>query len=95
MMSGLRGISAECNFLFMDAPISMFELKTDLQVKAAKYMVTACCSCQRIKTDDGHWSNGDELLALVLPKGLVTHSLCPDCVKVHYPELCPLLKQVS
>ena len=79
----------------MDAPASMLELKTGAQVKAVKYMTTACCSCNRIRTDDGEWCEGDDLLALTLPRGLVTHSLCPDCVRLHYPELVHLLPSTA
>lgn len=55
--------------------------------KPLKWLVTACCQCQKIQTGDGHWCDGEDLLQQVLHKGLVTHSVCPDCVRVLYPEI--------
>jgi len=53
---------------------------------ASKYMVASCCVCRRIRSDDGHFHEGEDLLSLAEPRGLVTHTFCLECLKTIYPE---------
>jgi len=53
--------------------------------EALKFMVTSCCVCHKIRTDNGYWCEGGDLLK-VAPRNIVTHTVCPECLRVIYPE---------
>jgi hypothetical protein len=40
----------------------------------------ACCHCGRVRTR-GEWVGPAEP-----PAGWVSHTICPDCLRAHYPD---------
>jgi len=67
----------------MHLPTTMSQTNT----KALNFLITACCVCRRIRSDDGAWGEGHDLLSIAEPRGLVTHSICEECLPKQYPEL--------
>ncbi len=55
------------------------------EVKTLKELLPVCASCKKIRDDEGYWSSVDSYL---VRHGLsaVTHSICPDCMKLLYPN---------
>lgn len=56
------------------------------QVKILKGLLPICSFCKKIRNDKGYW----DILESYIQKNsnaTFTHSICPDCVKKHYPEL--------
>jgi hypothetical protein len=47
---------------------------------------TACCNCGKIKGVQGRWQHPDFDLKK-LKNDEVSHAICPECVKICYPEL--------
>lgn len=56
-------------------------------IKPFNFFVKSCCSCRRVLTGDGKWCEGKDLLALVEPRGLVSHGLCEECLSNLYPDM--------
>lgn len=64
------------------------ELKTALeQIKTLHGILPICSFCKQIRNDHGAWQR----LEFYLQKhsdAEFSHSVCPDCMKTHYPEYC-------
>lgn len=63
------------------------ELKLALErVKQLEGLLPICSSCKKIRDDKGYWNRIDSYLsAYTMIK--FSHSICPDCVKILYPDL--------
>ena len=68
-------------------------VKTHLELKHAreeiitlKGLVPVCSSCKSIRDDDGSWITIEEYLSTHGDLEL-THSMCPTCIREHYPEI--------
>ena len=62
------------------------ELEEALEnVKTLQGMLPICSICKNIRDDEGYWSKVEEYIQKHSDAEF-THSLCPDCVKKHYPE---------
>ena len=55
------------------------------QVKTLKGLLPICASCKKVRDDDGYWSRLDAYLG-EHSNVEFSHSICPDCMKVMYPE---------
>lgn len=63
------------------------ELRTALdQVKTLHGLLPICSHCKRIRDDKGYWTLIEEYIG-EHSEAEFTHSICPDCLKTHYPEL--------
>lgn len=63
------------------------ELRATLkEVKTLKGLLPICSFCKRVRDDEGYWERLEEYLAKHADAE-VSHGLCPDCVKEHYPEV--------
>jgi len=66
------------------------KLVDDLQealnnIKTLKGLIPICASCKKIRDDQGYWNE----LEIYIAKNAdieFSHSLCPDCLRKHYPE---------
>lgn len=66
------------------------KLVDDLQdalnnIKTLKGLIPICASCKKIRDDQGYWNE----LEIYISRNAdieFSHSLCPDCLKKHYPE---------
>ena len=45
-----------------------------------------CSHCKKIRTDDGSWEEVD-LYIHKHSQADISHSICPDCLKTHYPQV--------
>jgi len=66
------------------------KLVDDLQealnnIKTLKGLIPICSSCKNIRDDKGYW-NDLEIYISEHSDIEFSHSLCPDCLKKHYPE---------
>lgn len=63
------------------------ELQESLaQVKILKGLLPICSFCKNIRNDKGYWDRIESYIQKH-SHATFTHSICPDCVKKHYPEL--------
>ncbi|MGO9612621.1 MAG: GAF domain-containing protein [Dissulfurispiraceae bacterium] len=64
----------------------IFELKGALdKVKTLSGMLPICSSCKKIRDDQGYWNQIETYISMH-SEAEFTHGLCPDCVKIIYPE---------
>lgn len=66
------------------------KLVDDLQealnnIKTLKGLIPICSSCKKIRDDQGYW-NDVEIYISENSDIEFSHSLCPDCLKKHYPD---------
>lgn len=61
------------------------KLKAIEQIKTLKGMLPICCSCKKIRHDNGYWQ---EVEGYIEDHTSVefTHGMCSDCLKKHYQE---------
>ena len=63
------------------------ELKSALaQVKKLSGLLPICSVCKKIRDDKGYWNRIEKYLE-EHSEAMLTHSLCPACIKIHYPDL--------
>jgi DNA-binding response OmpR family regulator len=49
-------------------------------------LVAICSHCKKVRCNDEHWEEIESFLTDRLNK-LLTHSICPACIKQYYPDL--------
>lgn len=69
------------------------KLNADLQdilkkVEILEGILPICSFCKKIRDDQGYWSQVESYISKH-SKALFSHSLCPDCAKIHYPDIFP------
>jgi len=58
------------------------------QVKTLNGMLPICASCKKIRNDKGYWEQIEKYIG-EHSEAVFTHSICPDCVKILYPDYTP------
>lgn len=63
------------------------ELQTAIkQIKTLHGLLPICANCKKIRDDEGYWQQLEEYLGQHT-QAEFTHGLCPDCLRMLYPEL--------
>ncbi len=63
------------------------KLKTALeQIKQLSGLLPICSFCKKIRNDKGYWLQVEQYISQH-SEAKFTHSLCPACIKKHYPEI--------
>lgn len=73
--------------------------KTELQealdnIKTLRGLIPICASCKKIRDDDGFWQQVEAYIS-EHSQAQFSHSLCPECAKKLYPEICQEIDQES
>lgn len=55
------------------------------QVRTLRGLLPMCSHCKRIRGDEGFWTRVESYIA-EHTDALVSHGLCPDCLRKFYPE---------
>lgn len=64
----------------------ILELEKALQeIKTLSGILPLCSFCKKIRNNTGEWENVDSYIH-THSEADVSHSVCPDCIKKHYPE---------
>jgi ABC-type nickel/cobalt efflux system permease component RcnA len=56
------------------------------EIKQLNGILPLCSYCKRIRDDSGSWEQVDTYLQKH-SEADISHSLCPDCLKEHYPQI--------
>jgi phosphoserine phosphatase RsbU/P len=56
------------------------------EIKTLRGMLPMCARCKKIRDDKGYW-NQIEVYIRKHTDAEFSHGLCPDCIKILYPEL--------
>lgn len=63
------------------------ELTTALaEIDTLKGILPLCSFCKKIRDDQGYWQQVDAYIQ-THTSAEISHSLCPDCLKEHYPDI--------
>ena len=74
-----------------DAERDQRQLAEDLsrsleELRTLRGLLPICASCKAVRDDTGYW-HAVETFLREHSEARVSHSLCPDCVRTHHPEL--------
>lgn len=56
------------------------------EIKKLKEMIPICSHCKKIRDDDGYWKGVEQYISEHTDSSF-SHGICPDCVKIIYPEV--------
>jgi len=63
------------------------DLKSALaEVKTLSGLLPICASCKKIRDDTGYWNQIEEYVSK-RSEAQFSHSICPECAKILYPDL--------
>lgn len=57
------------------------------EIKVLRGILPICSYCKQIRDDKGIWKQMEEYI-YAHSEAAFSHSICPDCMKKHYPEYC-------
>ena len=55
-------------------------------VKELRGLFPICANCKKIRDDEGYWQVVEQYIG-EHSKAQFSHSICPDCVKILYPQI--------
>lgn len=55
-------------------------------IKVLKGLIPVCSFCKKIRDDSGYWNRLEEYISKHTDAN-ISHSICPECAKEHYPEI--------
>ena len=55
------------------------------QIKTLQGLIPMCAACKKVRSDQGYWQQVEDYL-MENSDAAFSHGLCPECLKVHYPE---------
>jgi PAS domain S-box-containing protein len=64
------------------------ELKKALsEIKTLSGLLPICAHCKKIRNDEGYW---EQIEGYIKERSLAdfSHSICPECTKIHFPDYC-------
>ena len=59
-----------------------------LQIRTLRGLLPICANCKKIRDDTGYWRQVEDYISNH-SEAKFSHSICPDCIKVLYPDLAP------
>jgi len=68
----------------LEARLSLEKSKNE--IKQLKKLLPVCSVCKKVRDDKGYWKDVAEYIQ-TYTETEVTHGICPDCVKKHYPDI--------
>lgn len=55
-------------------------------IKTLKGLIPICAVCKKIRDDEGYWHQLEQYI-YTHSEAELSHGICPDCLKEHYPEI--------
>jgi DNA-binding response OmpR family regulator len=56
------------------------------RIKTLRGLIPICSFCKKIRNDRGFWEQVEQFVSHHSEADF-THGICPECVKIHYPEV--------
>jgi len=56
------------------------------EIRTLRGILPICSFCKKVRDDKGHWEQLDVYI-LKYSEANLSHGICPDCVKEHYPDV--------
>ena len=57
------------------------------EIKELRGFLPICSNCKKIRDDDGYWQQVEKYI-MDRTDAQFSHSICPDCIKKLYPDIC-------
>jgi len=64
------------------------------EIKTLKGLIPICSYCKKIRNDEGFWDQV-EVYFETHSDAKFTHSMCPECIRKHYPEVAKEMKSLE
>lgn len=85
-------IAAVGSYVVLKAEQQLHNEKNKLQkaldeIKILRGIIPICSHCKQIRDDKGSWKQMEEYIHS-RSEAVFSHSICPNCVKKHYPDHC-------
>jgi CheY-like chemotaxis protein len=61
------------------------------QIQTLSGLLPICAWCKNVRDDDGYWRKVEQFVESH-SRAKFSHSVCPDCTKVHFPDLAELVE---
>ena len=55
-------------------------------IKTLQGILPICSFCKKVRNDKNYWHQLEDYIS-THTEAMVTHSICPECMKIHYPEI--------
>jgi PAS domain-containing protein len=68
------------------ATLSLLIFEDMTELEELRRVVPVCAGCRKIRDDENFWQHVDAYMSKHTA-AQVTHGLCPDCLREHYPEI--------
>ena len=62
------------------------------EIKVLRGILPLCSFCKKIRDDEGYWEQVDVYINKH-SEADISHSLCPECAKIHYPKVYEQIEQ--
>ena len=59
--------------------------RAEEEIKRLRGILPLCSFCKKVRDDKGYWEQVDVYISKY-SEADISHSICPECVKIHYPE---------
>jgi len=56
------------------------------EIRTLRGILPICSFCKKVRDDKGHWEQLD-IYILKYSEANISHGVCPDCIKEHYPDI--------
>ena len=83
----LRRLHAEVEIANLRMESRNTELESALtEINTLRGILLLCSFCKKICNDEGYWEQVDVYIS-TRTEAEISHGICPDCMKTHYPEV--------
>ena len=62
------------------------------EIKTLRSILPICLFCKKVRDDKGYWEQVDIYIHKYFDAD-ISHGICPECAKSHYPEQCKAIKK--
>lgn len=61
-------------------------------IKILQGILPICSFCKKVRDDNNYWQQVENYIEKYT-NAQITHSICPECMKIHYPEFAERIKK--
>ena len=84
-MDWARVVDGKVVEIWSNWSLSYLLRQVQLELKALRGILPLCSFCKKIRDDKGYWEQVDVYIHKY-SEADISHSICPECMKTHYPD---------
>ena len=85
-INALIRIAVFAGFAYLVNKVSIQKRQLEKEIRTLEGILPICSFCKRIRNQEGAWESLEGYIS-AHSEAEFSHSMCPDCLKKHYPEL--------